>query len=238
MPVLEERVSSLEDVMEQLARSQVKTELSVQRLSDELRECQAKTELSVQRLSDEMREFKDKTDKAMAQSAREMSEFRERTDKAMAQGELRMSEMNRQWGALANKLGTIVEDIAAPNIRRLAVEEFGMRSISDFYVRATRRSRSGRVRQAEFDVICAGDDTVIFGEMKSTATIESIEKFQNQVAEFWDFFPEYVGLKLIAIYASWSLDEKLCSEISKRGMYGMAMGPMTMEIVVRPGLAE
>jgi hypothetical protein len=204
----------------------------------EMSEFRERTDKAMAQSAREMSEFRERTDKTMAQSAREMSEFRERTDKAMAQGELRMSEMNRQWGALANKLGTIVEDIAAPNIRRLAVEEFGMRSISDFYVRATRRSRSGRVRQAEFDVICAGDDTVIFGEMKSTATIESIEKFQNQVAEFWDFFPEYVGLKLIAIYASWSLDEKLCSEISKRGMYGMAMGPMTMEIVVRPGLAE
>ena len=32
--------------------------------------------------------------------------------------------MNKRWGELANKMGTVVEDIVAPSIQRLAREVF------------------------------------------------------------------------------------------------------------------
>ena len=32
--------------------------------------------------------------------------------------------MNQRWGELANKMGTVVEDIVAPSIQRLALDVF------------------------------------------------------------------------------------------------------------------
>src|SRR5450759_2820442 len=48
-------------------------------------------------------------------------------------------EMDKKWGDLANKMGTIIEDILAPNLHRLASEHFGMANIVDFMIRRTRR---------------------------------------------------------------------------------------------------
>ena len=41
-------------------------------------------------------------------------------------------EMNKRWGELANKMGTLVEDIVAPNISGIAREYFGCSDIKDF----------------------------------------------------------------------------------------------------------
>ena len=65
------------------------------------------TQREVARLSTEMLEFKD-----------EMREFKR--------------EMNKRWGELANKMGTLVEDIVAPNISGIAREYFGCSDIKDF----------------------------------------------------------------------------------------------------------
>jgi len=65
------------------------------------------TQREVARLSTEMLEFKD-----------EMREFKR--------------EMNKRWGELANKMGTLVEDIVAPNISGIAREYFGCNDIKDF----------------------------------------------------------------------------------------------------------
>jgi hypothetical protein len=59
-----------------------------------------RTEISVNRLSIEMHEFKDEAE-------------RDR------------KRMNKQRGELANKMGTLVEDIVAPNLPRVAADLLG-----------------------------------------------------------------------------------------------------------------
>jgi len=79
-----------------------------------------RTELSINRLSQEMREFKE-----------EMREFKDETvrDRKL---------MNKQWGDLANRLGTMVEDIVAPNLPRAASELLGCEHPSLFALRVVR----------------------------------------------------------------------------------------------------
>ena len=43
--------------------------------------------------------------------------------------------MNKRWGELANKMGTVVEDIVAPSIRRLAREMFDCGELRQFWTR-------------------------------------------------------------------------------------------------------
>ncbi len=40
--------------------------------------------------------------------------------------------MNLKWGEIANKLGTISEDLVAPSIPRIVGEEFGLEVIEVF----------------------------------------------------------------------------------------------------------
>lgn len=198
--------------MSQLAAAQVRTETNLNLLTQEMRE-----------FKDEMSEFKD-----------EMSEFKNNTERYRAEAEADRKRMNKTWGDLANKLGTVVEDIVAPNIRRLALDEFGFSRIDDYFVRPCRRSRRGEDRQREFDVVCSGLGRVVVAEVKSSPALEDIAKFAEKLAVFFDFFPEYEGGTLIGVFASWALSPGLCARISAAGLYGVGMGDETMGIVARP----
>jgi hypothetical protein len=106
----EDRVSELERMMKDLAYAHMQTEMSLDSLCKEIRAFKEE----MRGFKDEMRGFKDET----------------RADR---------KSMNKQWGELANKMGTVVEDIVAPNIPRIAREYFHCEIIEDFSV--TKRSQ-------------------------------------------------------------------------------------------------
>ena len=57
---------------------------------------------------DEMREFKD-----------EMREFKDEMPEYKEWSRNQIKTMNRQWGDLANKMGTLAEDLVAPSVPRI-----------------------------------------------------------------------------------------------------------------------
>lgn len=61
-----------------------------------------------------------------------------------------------------------------------------------------------------------------------------IEQRVDKLAEFEDFFPEYEGWEKIGMFASWSLPEELRDTVASHGLYGLAMGEETMDMVARP----
>jgi hypothetical protein len=136
-------------------------------------------------------------------------------------------ELDKKWGDLANKLGTIIEDIVAPNLRRLAVEHFGFPIIEDFMVRRSRR-RAGQ--ETEFDALVVGPTAVILGEAKTTPSLKFADDFAAKVGAFFDWFPEYQGRRLIPILASWAIAEPVVERLTALGIYAMQMGEDTMEL--------
>lgn len=157
----------------------------------------------------------------MTRFEQEMSEFKD---------EMRAStrELNKKWGDLANKLGTIIEDIVAPNLRRLALEHFEFPVIEDFMVRRSRRFDG---RETEFDVLVVGPAAVILGEAKSSPSVSSAEEFAGKAAAFFDWFPEYQGRRLVPILASWAMAAPVIERLTAQGIYAMQMGENTMELV-------
>ena len=139
-------------------------------------------------------------------------------------------EMDKKWGDLANKMGTIIEDILAPNLHRLAAEHFGMTNIVDFMIRRTRRHPVRAGVNGEFDTLVVGPDTVILGEAKSTPSLEYVNDFEEKTREFFEFFPEYRGRRLIAVFGSWAIPENLVAALTARGIYALRMGDDTMEL--------
>ncbi|MCC5838934.1 MAG: hypothetical protein JJT96_02330 [Opitutales bacterium] len=209
---METRVDRIEEMIAELAHAQLRTEISLRTLSKEMREF--KEEMRV--FKEEMRVFKD-----------EMTAFKDESERDR-------KRMNKAWGDLANKLGSIAEDIVAPNVTRLADEVFGMGENVDLMVRGRRSSRRGEARVREFDIVCAGLGKVLVVEVKSSPTIEAAQAFPSKLESFFDFYPEYEGHELIGIVASWSLPEEVRVAASGCGLYGMAMGDETMDIVARP----
>jgi len=140
-------------------------------------------------------------------------------------------EMNKRWGDLANKMGTLAEDIVAPNISGIAREYFGCSDIKDFMVRRRKKNTKDTSKVREFDVIAVCDDKVIINETKSNPKIEYINEFINVLKEIYDYFPEYRGKKVIPIFSSLYIPEDLVTYLTKNRIYAMAMKDDTMDLL-------
>ncbi len=138
---------------------------------------------------------------------------------------------NQRWGELANRLGTIAEDIVAPNLPRIARDYFGVSTILDFTTRRKVRNRHDPARQREFDAIAVGEEKVLISETKATPRIEYVKQFRQALAELDDYLPEYTGKIIIPIFASLSLGNEVLAYLTRHGIYGMAMGDETMELL-------
>ena len=139
-------------------------------------------------------------------------------------------ELDKKWGDLANKMGTIIEDILAPNLRRLAREHFRFETILDFMIRRSRRRPDRPEIESEFDTLVVGPEAVILGEAKSSPTLEYADAFADKVRTFFDFFPEYRGRRLIAVFGSWAIADPIVARLTVHGIYAMRMGVDTMEL--------
>lgn len=135
--------------------------------------------------------------------------------------------LDKKWGDLANKLGTIIEDILAPNLRRLALDHFRFPAIDDFMIRRSRRYGQA---ETEFDTLVVGAEAVILGEAKSTPSIEYAEAFAQKARRFFDYFPEYQGRRLIGVFGSWAIPDPVVERLTALGLYALRMGEETMEL--------
>jgi len=177
-----------------------------------------RTELSVNRLSQEMREFKD-----------EMREFKDETRRDR-------QRMNKQWGDLANRLGTLVEDIVAPNLPRVAAELLDCLKPSLFAVRVVRHWGE---ETREYDALVVCEDAVLINETKSKLQPAHVDAFVSKLEEFPRIFPEYAGRRVVGVLASLACEAGVVALATRRGVAVMAMGEETMQVVnpeaVRPG---
>jgi hypothetical protein len=213
---MEERLNYLDGIMAELAHAQMRTEIAD-------KESRASIAASIAEMKEDTRRMKESMD---------ATDLRRQEDTRRMQEDTR--RMKEAWGDLANKMGTVAEDVVAPNIPRLAVEEFGFSEVEDLQERARRTSRRGDKRRTEYDVVCAGPGKVVVVEVKSTPTLEKIREVPGRLAEFFDFFPEYEGRELVGVFASWAIAPALLPAISEAGLYGIAMGEDTMDVVARP----
>ncbi len=218
MPDVAEKMSLLENAMMKLAYSQMNTEVEIRKLSQEMSE-----------FKDEMKDFKDE----MSDFKNEMTDFKDEMSSFKRESEADRKRMNKQWGDLANKMGTIVEDIVVPNIAGVALKYFHCSDVDDLMVRRFKRSRTDKSKKREFDVIAVCDDKVIFNETKATPRISYIDSFSEFIdsGEFFEYFPEYKEKEIIPVFSSLYIRDDIVDYITKKGIYAMAMRDDTMDIL-------
>ncbi|MBK1730377.1 hypothetical protein [Thiococcus pfennigii] len=203
---LERRVDTLEEYMKELSYQSLRTEMELARLSKEMRE-----------FKDEMRAFKD-----------EMGEFKDemRTFKDESVQERR--HMNKQWGDLANRLGTLVEDIVAPNLPRIAETLFGCTNPDLFAIRIRRRF-DGASR--EYDALLACGGVLLVNETKSRLLDSHVPATLEKLAEIPNVFPEYAERRCIGLLATLYPDPSVVRLATRHGLLVMGMGDETMQIL-------
>jgi hypothetical protein len=167
---------------------------------------------------DEMRVFKD-----------EMTEFKDESRRDRKQ-------MNRQWGHLANRLGTVVEDIVAPNLPRIARSLFGCGDFLEMFTLRLQRSIDDRKR--EYDAVLACKDVLLINETKSKLSEAHVDAFQQKLAEVGEFIPEASGRRIVGVLASLYPSQEVVAYASKRGLLVMGMGDETMDVLNPEALDE
>ena len=197
--LLTRRVDTLEEVMKELGYQSIRTQKELARLSREMRE-----------FKDEMHEFK-----------AEMLVFK-------TESERDRKEMNRQWGDLANRMGTLLEDMVAPNLPRVARQLLGCLTPDFFAIRVKRRF-GGETREYDALVVCP--DLVLINETKSKLQSTHVEHILATIEEFPRIYPEYADRRAIGTLATLYPDDAIVRLATRRGVLVMGMGDETMDVL-------
>ncbi len=177
-----------------------------------------------ERFMQEMADFKVWVVKFLEDYRREMDrqirEYKEETDRKIEEGRKELREANKRWGEIANKLGTVVEDIIFPALRPVIEKYFGC-EIKRLAMRLTYREKAKGIYE-EFDAVAECEDRVFLVEVKSTPREKHIEEFKLKGERFVKYFPAYSGKKLVLIMGSLRFEEDFIKLLSQAGIYAMA----------------
>jgi len=171
---------------------------------------------------DEMKEFKDE----MKDFKDEMKDFKDdsidfKAEMRSFKDEMREEhrKMNRQWGELANKMGTIVEDIIYPATRPVLEKYFNC-ELETTMMNITRKKDGIK---DEFDVIAVSADKVFLIEVKSTMRQQYVDDFKNKKLERFRFlFSEYNDKTLVPILATLRYEDSMLAYVTRNNIYAMA----------------
>jgi len=183
-------------------------------LHEEFERFQAESEKDRKALHKEMAVFKE-----------EMNKFRQRVDAFIEKMERFSQEQkeenrrkNKEWSAIAKKMGTIVEDLIAPALRPVLGKYFNC----EVSMEGQRIFRRKDGEDFEIDAIAMCDDKVFMIEANSTPRWNDIEYIKEKGERFFEFFPEYRGKELVVIFGSISFPENIIRQASKNRIYVLA----------------
>jgi hypothetical protein len=187
----------------------------------ELARAQVRTQQNLDQLADqfarEMREFKD-----------EMRAFKD--DRLAAE-----ARMDRRWGELANKMGTLAEDIVAPGIPAIFQRAFGHTEEPNTTIRSWRPHRTDPSRRREFDVLAFARDVLLVTETKSQLRPEDLPAFEELLREAREYIPDAEGRRVVGALATFYVDQSLVRAGERQGFFMLGLSRGLMEILNAPG---
>lgn len=214
MKTITEKVNYLEEIMKRLAYAQLKTETELQEFKEEMRVF--KNEMK--EFKNEMKEFKD-----------EMKAFKEEMKEFKDWAKMSIDSLNKRWGDLANKMGTLVEDIFAPSIDIVIEKYFGIK-LED--ISTNRLIRKGE-DSLEIDILGISHEKkkAFVVEVKASPDrVDYIERFESNVSKLKDFLPFLDGYEIVPIYAGLNMKQETIKELTKRKIYALIMHGDVFEI--------
>ncbi|MEJ5283920.1 MAG: hypothetical protein WHS77_02610 [Brevinematales bacterium] len=136
-------------------------------------------------------------------------------------------EMNKKWGDLARKMGTIAEDIIAPGAPEALMKKFGVDTL-DLMVR--RKIKDKNKNTEEFDIIILGDDEKVYLiEVKSTPTADYVLDVLDKAKKLKEMV--YHDKEIVPIFGSLYIDEDIKKFATKNNIYVIGMKGDYLEIL-------
>lgn len=177
----------------------------------------------------------DNLEKVLEEYIRNVGNSQMQTEKELREFKEEMREDRKkafkQWGEVANKMGTLAEDFVAPCVREIARQYFGCDDEEDFMVRRYKRKAKAREKRREFDIIAVYDTLVVLVEVKSTPRTPYIDEFIAVLKELHEYFPEYKEKRVIPVFASLYLPDEVVAYLTNNGIYAMAIKEDMMDLI-------
>lgn len=213
--LLAPRVDRLDTLLAELLRAQAQTQRQIEQTQRQI----DKTERQIEQ-----------TQRQVDQTSLDMQAFKEETRQESR-------EMNRRWGELANKMGTMAEDLVAPSIPRVVRTVLGCseEQIDSSAVRVRRRSQTDPSRHQEFDVVAACGSYLLINATKSSLNTEQIRTFVTLLPTVRDYFPEHADRQVVGAVASLYVDDSLRRYAEKQGLIVLGFGQNVMDVLNSPG---
>lgn len=131
---------------------------------------------------------------------------------------------------LANRLGTLIEDVVAPNLQGIISRYFGVEEADLIMLRPKRKHPTDPSRRREFDMIAVTPAYLFLNETKSRLRREDITVFAETHLEVIDFFPEYADRTVVPIFGALHLDDELISLLTTHKIYALTLADDTMDL--------
>ena len=241
---VKEKIGYLESVLGQyIVNSDMalsRLERNISNLSSEMQEFKEEMKDFKDEMKDfkgEMKEFKDEMRAQSLNFTGEMTSFKDEMKdfKAFVLADIEESRadrkaMNKRWGELANKMGTVVEDIVAPCIGGVAREYFQVEELDYFAVRLQIKNVSGTLRR-EFDVVAESEKYLFVVETKSTPRTSYIQDFIDFIPEIGDWFPSARSKTVIPVFSSLYILEDSVRFLTKHRIFALAMKDDNMDLL-------
>lgn len=203
MEAVEQKVSELEKAMMELVYQSRLTEMNLNSLSKEMRE-----------FKDEMREFKNTSEMNLNRLSEEMQKSRD--------------AINKQWGDLARKMGTLVEDIFIPSFEPMIEKYFNL-TIKDVMPRRKVRKNGETL---EVDILAYADEKAFVVEVKASPDkVDYVNDFIKKLKTLPDFLPEIKSYQVIPMYAALDMDKGTINLLTKNHIYALIVKGDILELV-------
>ena len=199
--------------------------IELEKKVDRLEYLMAQTQLMFQGLVVELRDFKTQTQITI-------NEFKAQTQKSIKEMKNDTKKLKRELAEVSRKMGTLVEDMVAPNIERIGKKYFGLDRGKSF-VRVKSYHSEEKSKQKEFDLIAVYDEKIIVNETKSNPKPEYACDFAEflERGEFFKYFPEYEDKEIIPVFSSVYLPNNIIKYLSRHKIYAMGLKEDTMDIL-------
>jgi hypothetical protein len=211
MPTTEERVDRLETVFASF----------MERTEEALADIRAST-ADIRASTAEIRASSLRTDALVREMQRQ-------ADKDRQQAEKDRKDFNKRLAELSDSMGTLVEDMVAPNARRIALEIFPSDPVIRLAQRVRQVHRTDPGRMLEIDLLAAGQSHLMVVERRLNP--DKIREFVEKVNSIPEFMPEYAQHVLVPVVASVTIEPSVITFLNRQKVYGVAMGDETMELV-------
>jgi hypothetical protein len=169
---------------------------------------------------------------AQTRNEAEFREFKDEMDRDRQESRAERREMNRKWGELANKLGTMVEDLVYPSLPRVLQETFG-HDFDSIHARVRVRQPDGWMKEFDAYAICA--DLAALNSTKATLRSADVDRMVEEIAAFRQLLPAHAHLPVVGILATLAVDESVLNYAERMGFLVLAVGDQVMEVKNRPG---